>query len=241
MDVDGKVIVVTGASSGIGEAAAKLLASRGAQVAVAARSQDKLNELASSLKDAFAVTVDMTDEASIKNMIQETLNHYGHIDVLVNNAGQSVIGPVAEINVEDFTTIMDLNVYGPLRALQAVLPSMRENGGGMILNISSRVSKMTIPGIGAYAATKCALNGLMLTARKELAESNIIVSVMHPGATQTNFGKNAIRNTDTPFGGGSGQSDTPEMVAEKIAEAIESEKAEQYMSDEIEQEYGTKN
>ncbi len=241
MNIDDKVILVTGASSGIGEATAKLLASKGAKVAVAARSKDKINELALSLKDAYAVTVDMTDEASIANMVQETLSHYGRIDILINNAGQSVIGPVADVKVQDFKNIMDLNLYGPLRALQAVVPSMKENGGGIILNIGSRVSKMTIPGIGAYAATKYALNGLMLTARTELAASNIIVSVMHPGATQTNFGKNAIRNTDAPFGGGSGQSDTAEMVAEKVIEALENEKAEQYMSDEIEQEYGTEN
>lgn len=89
-------------------------------------------------------------------------------------------------------------MYGPLLALQAVVPIMTANGGGMIVNVSSLVSKMAIPGIGAYAATKYALNGLMLTARNDLTASNVSVSVVHPGATATGFGENAILNTSRP-------------------------------------------
>jgi short-subunit dehydrogenase len=169
-------------------------------------------------------------------MVKKVLDHYGRIDILINNAGQSLVGPVVDIKVDDFKKIMDLNLYGPLLALQAVVPSMKVNGGGMILNIGSRVSKVVIPLIGAYAATKYATNGLMLTARNELADSNIIVSIMHPNATKTNFGQNAIINTDVAFNP-SGNADTPEMVAEKIAEAIETERAEYYMNEETERQY----
>jgi short-subunit dehydrogenase len=236
MKIQDKVILITGASGGIGKAAAELLSRRGARVAVAARSEDKIKTLAASLNDAYAVRVDMTDKASIDIMVKSVLDHYGRIDVLINNAGQSVVAPVMEIKIDDFKKIMDLNVYGPLLALQAVVPSMKENGGGMILHIGSMVSKMAIPNLGAYTATKYATNGLMLTARNELKDSNIIVSVLHPGATATNFGKNAIIGTDKVFTPTT-SADTAEMVAEKIAEAIEHESGEYYMNEETERMY----
>lgn len=181
MDVNGKVVLITGASEGIGAATARLLAARGAKVALAARSIDKLNEVAGELGDGFAVRVDMTQHASITAMVDAVVENYGRIDVLVNNAGRALRARVADVNVADFQSIVDLNVYGPLLAMQAVIPQMRKQGGGSIVNVSSNVSKMAISTIGAYAATKYALNGLTLTARGELADDGIIVTVMHPG------------------------------------------------------------
>jgi NADP-dependent 3-hydroxy acid dehydrogenase YdfG len=150
MDVNGKVVLVTGASEGIGAATARLLTARGAKVALAARSIDKLNELAGELDESFAVAVDMTQPESITAMVE----HYGRIDVLVNNAGRALRAPASDIKIADFQSIIELNVYGPLLAMQAVIPHMRQQGGGSIVNISSNVSKMAIPTIGAYAATK---------------------------------------------------------------------------------------
>ncbi len=242
MDVKGKVILVTGASEGIGEATARLLAARGAKVAVAARSIDKLNHLTGELDDSLAVHADMTQPASITAMVDAVIEHYGRIDVLVNNAGRALRAPVADVKIADFQHIIDLNVYGPLLAMQAVIPHMRQQGGGRIVNISSNVSKMAIPTIGAYAATKYALNGLTLTARGELADDGIVVTVMHPGQTVTNFGRNAtvdqsMASAPQPSGGSNPRPDTAQDVAERILEAITNGPAEQYMSPEMEQRY----
>lgn len=240
MDVKEKVVLITGASEGIGAATARLLAARGAKVAIAARSIDKLNELSGELENSFAVQVDMTQPASITAMVEALVEHYGHIDVLVNNAGRALRARVAEITVADFQSIIDLNLFGPMLAMQAVIPHMRKQGGGSIVNISSNVSKLAIPTIGAYAATKYALNGLTLTARGELAEDGIIVTVMYPGQTATNFGKNAMvddgmASAPPPSGGSNPSPDTAEDVAERVLEAITDGPAEQYMNPEMEQ------
>ena len=242
MDVNGKVVLVTGASEGIGAATARLLAANGAKVAVAARSIDKLNDLTGELGDGFAVQADMTQPASIAAMIDAVIEHYGRIDVLVNNAGRALRARVSDLKIADFQDIIDLNVYGPLLAMQAVIPHMRTQGGGSIVNVSSNVSKMAIPTIGAYAATKYALNGLTLTARGELADDGIVVTVMYPGATATNFGRNAVTDKSTaaapPLSGGSNAApDRAEDVADRILEAITNGPAEQYMSPEMEQRF----
>jgi len=234
MDISGRVVLVTGASEGIGAATARLLTARSAKVALAARSLDKLNTLAGELNESFAVQADMTRRESITTMVDATLEHYGRIDVLINNAGQALRAPVADIKIADFQSIVELNLYGPLLAMQAVIPHMRRQGGGSIINISSNVSKMAIPTIGAYAATKYALNGLTLTARAELADDGIIVTVMHPGQTATNFGRNAtvdqsMASAPPPSGGSQTTPDTPEDVAKQILEAIAKGPAEQYM------------
>lgn len=242
MDVKGKVVLVTGASEGIGAATARLLAARGAKVAVAARSIDKLNELTGEHDDSFAVQADMTQPESITAMVDAVVEHYGQVDVLVNNAGRALRAPVTDIKIADFQNIIDLNVYGPLLAMQAVVPYMRKQGGGSIVNVSSNVSKMAIPTIGAYAATKYALNCLTLTARGELADAGIVVTVMYPGQTATNFGRNAtvdqsMASAPPPSGGSTTTPDTAQDVAERILEAIINGPAEQYMSPEMEQRF----
>jgi len=132
-----------------------------------------------------------------------------------------------DINLDEYKNIMELNVFAVVDLMQRVIPVMRKNGGGRILNISSMLSKVYMPGLSAYSSTKYALNALSFTARQELAKDNIIVSVMHPKMTLTNFGKNAagkkdfdpneFKNNDR-FGG----YDTPKDVAEKTIELIKS-------------------
>ncbi len=235
MQIKNSVVLITGASEGIGEATAKLLTSKGAKVAIAARSKDKIEQLAASLEGSFPIVVDMTVPESIIHMIEQVSKHYGRIDILINNAGQALSAPVLDIDMNDFKRIMELNVYGPLRSLQAVAPIMKAQGGGLVVNICSDVSKMAIPGIGAYAATKYALNGLMLTARNELASEGIVVNLMHPSLTKTNFMKHSIRSSKEESNGPVGmQAVAPEAVAEKILEAIINESAEQYMNETIE-------
>jgi short-subunit dehydrogenase len=134
------------------------------------------------------------------------------------------------VAIHDYKNIVQLNVIGPLIAMQQVIPIMREQGSGHILNISSRVSKNYFPYLGAYASTKYALNCISLTARAELEKDNIIVNVMHPGLTETGFGKNSIKSqgSEQLFAGRADmpEADSAEHVANRILEAIESERAE---------------
>lgn len=233
MDIKDKVIVITGASQGIGKAAAEVLAKEGAKLVLASRSSDALYELEKKLPDSLAVSTDMRKPDDVKNLIDQAMNRHGRIDILINNAGQGMYGPVESVNLDDYKKIVELNVYGPLVAMQAVIPVMRKQGGGMIMNVSSRVSKNYFPNLGAYASTKYALNALSLTARAELANDHIIVSVMHPKMTATDFGKNSA-GTRANSGGSAParpamEIDTPEQVADQIAGLIRSEEAEYEM------------
>jgi len=223
---------VTGASAGIGLATAKLLGNHGGKIALAARSKDKLETISKELKDSFVIPTDMSDTESIDTMITEVKKHYGRIDILINNAGQGMYGAIENVNIADYKKIIDLNIIGPLEAMQKVIPIMREQKGGMILNVSSMVSKAYYPYLGAYASTKYALNAVSLTARTELEKDNIIVNVMLPGLTETDFGKNSIKS-DTVAKTMSSRSregmptaDSAEYVAERILVAIKTGKAE---------------
>jgi short-subunit dehydrogenase len=237
MEIKDKIVIVTGASQGIGRATAEYLSKHGAKVVLAARSDDELAKLAETLPHSFAVATDMRKEDDIMNLIDRTMEKFGRIDILINNAGQGMYGPVESIDIEKYKDIMELNVYGVIRAMEAVIPIMKRQGGGMILNISSRVSKNYFPNLAAYASTKYALNALSLTARTELEKDHIIVSVMHPKMTSTNFGKNAFGSRPAAAGGTAAvrpnnpqmQVDTAEQVAEKIGTLIKSEAAEAEM------------
>ena len=237
MEVQGKVVIVTGASMGIGEATARVFAEAGAKLVLAARSADKLEAVAHDLPneaETLIVPTDMTDQAQVKDLIEKAYERFGRIDILINNAGQAAVGPLATIDPNLYRKIIELNLLGPLHAIQAVVPKMRTQGGGVIINVSSSVSKMAIPGIGAYASTKYALNGLSLTARNELATDNIRVVLFHPGQTATDFGKNALRaeNLGNWRPGGNQpmpEPDSAEAVARTILEAALTEPAEMGM------------
>ncbi len=238
MDIRNKVAIVTGASAGIGLATVRDLAAAGARLVLAARSMDKLTGLVSELKakgvEAIAVRTDMRDPLQVQAMVREAKERFGRVDILINNAGQAAAGTIADVGLGDFRQIVELNVYGPLLAMQAVIPVMKEAGGGVIVNISSMVSKMHIPGLGAYAATKAALNLLSDTARFELESDKIKVITVYPRTTATDFGKNSIgnqglRQRQRSQASGSVPVDPPETVATKIVEAITQELAEQYL------------
>jgi len=236
MNIQDKVIVVTGASYGIGEATAKLLTQKGGRVALVARSADKIKKISSGLASSFAVTCDMSKEDDVRAMIGRVKDHFGRIDVLVNNAGRGYGAPVEQIEMPKLRSLYELNVFGPLVAMQAVIPIMRAQGSGAIVNISSGTSLMYIPNVGAYSSTKRALNGLSLTARAELAKQNITVGVVHPYITTSEFYKNALTPGGSapghiPVSGNMPPPDTSEYVAEKILEAIESGAAEVYAHD----------
>lgn len=226
MDIAGRVVIVTGASSGIGAAFARLAASRDAKVVLAARRTARLTDLAAELPDAVAITADLRDPAQVRAVVEGALETFGRVDVLVNNAGQGLHVPVEHVQLEDFEAVMQLNVYAPLVAMQSAVPIMREQGEGAIVNVSSGTSRMVLPGVGAYAATKCALNQLSLTARSELADDGIVVSVVYPSVTDTEFHRSLRAGGFQGGGGGRFAPHPPELVAEAILQAIETGEAE---------------
>jgi short-subunit dehydrogenase len=232
MEIAEKVVLITGASSGIGMASARLFAQKGAKLALAARSAEKLEQLARELPEAIAVPTDMRDEAAVRRMVAQTQEHYKRIDVLINNAGQGLSVPIEEVNIETYRSIFELNVVSVIVAMQAVVPIMRAQGGGVIVNISSGTSKIPperfrANPVGPYASTKYALNAITLIGRQELAADNISLGLVYPGVTATNFYASLAQgHQSAPAGSTSVES--AESVAEKILEAVETQAAEVY-------------
>jgi len=230
MKIQDSVVIVTGASMGIGLALAKLLSQKGAKVVLAARSADKLKEIEQEIPNSLAVPTDMHKPEDILALVQKTKEKFGRVDILINNAGQGLMNPIESVNVDEYKDVMDLNVFSVVRAMQAVIPIMREQKKGMILNVSSMVSKNYYPGLGAYASTKYALNTITYTARQELEKTGIIVSAFLPKMTATDFGQNSRGEKYVSSAGRPGMVvDTAEQVAEAIADQIESEEAEATM------------
>ena len=236
MRIDDRVFIVTGASSGIGLATSRALTARGGKVALVARSTLALEDLATTLSGSLAVTADMTDFDGIRRGVADIHRHYGRIDGLVNNAGRSYAASVEEIDPAIFDEIFHLNVLGPIVAMQSVIPILRRQGGGSIVNINSGTAFMTIPQYGVYSSSKRALLGFSLTARAELAVDRIVVSEVYPFITATNFGTNRMGN---PASGGPsadyGAGDTPEFVAEIVVKAIEEGGAQYFANDRLRQ------
>lgn len=228
MQINDRVFVVTGASSGIGLSTAELLTANGAKVALLARSTDALQQLAGRLPGSLPLTVDVTDFDALAASITAVHDHYGRLDGLINNAGRSYVAQVEEIDPVLFEEIFRLNVLAPIIAMQAVIPLMRQAGCGAIVNVNSGTAFMTIPGYSVYSASKRALLGFTQTARGELAGDGIAVSEVYPTLTATNFGANAIGggpNADYSAG------DPPEFVAGLIIAALE-EGGAQYFANE---------
>jgi short-subunit dehydrogenase len=190
MDIADRVIIITGASSGIGLATARHLSTRGAQLVLAARHADALHTLEQELPGSVAVPADVTNPDDAARLVEETIARFSRIDVLINNAARAMAKPVEHIDLAEYTQLLELNLLAPLRLMQLVIPRMREQGEGQIINISSQASTKNIPYIAGYASTKSALNNLSLTAREELAKDGITVSIIKPGIVDTDFGQN---------------------------------------------------
>jgi NADP-dependent 3-hydroxy acid dehydrogenase YdfG len=187
--LEGRVALVTGASSGIGEATAVSLAAAGARVAVAARRTDRLSQLVErvlhSSGEATAIQADLADRASAERMVAQTVERFGRLDILVNNAGLMLLAPFADGNPDDWRKMVDVNVLGLLYATRAAIPHLRRAGRGDIVNLSSVAGRLAFPTAAVYTATKFAVVGFSDTLRRELIRDQIRVTLIEPGAVQT--------------------------------------------------------
>jgi NADP-dependent 3-hydroxy acid dehydrogenase YdfG len=230
MEIDGAVCIVTGASSGIGAATARLLSGLGGHVVVAARRTERLEELAAELPGSLVVSTDVTIAAQVERLVARTLDTYGTVDVLVNNAGQGLHVPLEELDPADLRAVFELNVVAPLVGMQAVLPVMRAREHGAIVNVSSATSLRVFPGLGGYSATKAALNMVSQVGRLELADTGVAVSVVYPSVTATEFHQR-LRAGRLVSGGHTIQPDPPELPATAIAFAIRTGEAHVLVAD----------
>ena len=187
--LSGTVALVTGASSGIGEATALALAASGAKVALAARRTDRLDAVVKQIEEAggeaLALACDVTDEAQVNQTVQAVQEKWGRLDVLVNNAGIALLGPVLGADTSEWRRAFDINVLGLMYATHAALPLMKAQGRGHIINMSSVSGRVSFPGLSVYCATKWAVNGFSESLRQEVAADNIRVTLIEPGLVTT--------------------------------------------------------
>jgi NADP-dependent 3-hydroxy acid dehydrogenase YdfG len=187
--LDGKVAIVTGASSGIGAATALALAAEGAAVVITARREDRLHALAQRIEQSggkvLPLKVDVTDEAQARQMIERTKTEFGRADILVNNAGVMLLGPIGGADTEDWRRMVNTNILGLMYCTHAALPLMEQQGSGHIVNISSVAGRTARAGAAVYNATKWAVGGFSEALRQEVYKHNIRVTIIEPGAVAT--------------------------------------------------------
>lgn len=189
-NIKNKVVIITGASSGIGEAAAKLLAENGAKVVLAARREDRLQAIVNDVKqlggEAVSIKADVVSAEDMQNLAKFALSKYGRIDVLINNAGVMPNSRLSELRVEEWEQMIDVNIKGVLYGIAAVLPVMREQKSGHIINLSSTSGYQVSPTSAVYAATKFAVRAISEGLRlEESSTSGIKSTVIAPGLTKT--------------------------------------------------------
>jgi NADP-dependent 3-hydroxy acid dehydrogenase YdfG len=194
------VAIVTGASSGIGLATVKALAERGARIAMLARSLDKLTRTAAAIRnrggDALEIACDVRNEAAVNDAVAQVLDRFNRIDILVNSAGLSLNGEVDGYPTSDWKTVIDTNLTGTFFTCRAVLPAMKRQGAGQIVNISSGAGRNGIANMSAYCASKFGVIGFTEALALEVRRSNIRVSVLAPGSVATRFSQVAKRSAE---------------------------------------------
>lgn len=197
--LDGKVAIVTGGSKGIGRSIAAGLLAAGARVAISGRSASALkeswDELAKGAGDAgrlLTVAGDVANEQDAAKLINQTVERFGGLDILINNAGIGRFANIADMSTEDWNAILGTNLTGAFFCTRAALPHLKQRGGGYIINISSLASKNAFAGGGAYCASKAALNSFTEALMLETRQDNIRVSDVLPGSVLTEFNNNAL-------------------------------------------------
>jgi NADP-dependent 3-hydroxy acid dehydrogenase YdfG len=225
--IAGKVVAVTGASSGIGEATARVLAERGAMVVLGARRVAQLDEIAAELRDrggqAIVCATDVTRRDDLERLVGIAVSEFGRLDVLVSNAGISKIGPMADLDVEGWSAMIDVNLKGVLHGIAAALPVFRRQGNGHFVTTVSTAGMTIVPNMGVYAATKNAVRTLLEGLRQESTDGVVRTTAISPGFVNTELDssiddatvREQIRRNMDAFG------IPPEAVAEAIAFAVD--------------------
>jgi NADP-dependent 3-hydroxy acid dehydrogenase YdfG len=194
-NVRGKVVVITGASSGLGEAAARFLSAHGATVVLGARRQERIEALANTLRasggTALAVRTDVTDAGQVKRLVDEAVRTFGRIDVMINNAGLMPNSPLDRLRIDDWNRMIDVNIKGVLYGIAAALPHMKRQSAGHIINVSSVAGHKVRPSNAVYAATKHAVRVLSEGLRMEVKPYHIRTTVISPGAVATELPNSA--------------------------------------------------
>ncbi len=217
MRLQGKVVVVTGASMGIGEAIAKVFADEGASVVLCSRDLARIEAARQRIghtDQTRAVACDVRKRSDIDSLVLAALDRYGRIDILVNNAGYGMQDAVASMSMKACRDLFETNLFGAIECMQAVVPLMRQQGGGAIINVSSVVGYISLPYQAAYSASKHAMNAIGHAARVELKKDNIHVMTVCPGYVPTGFQQNIVMGKEAlKFAGGRKADATADDVA----------------------------
>jgi len=225
--ISGKAVAITGASSGIGEATARLLAERGAAVVLGARRADRLDELAEEIREsggrAVAVATDVTRPGDLRRLVDCAVTEFGRLDVLVGNAGISKIGPVTDLDTDGWSAMIDVNFRGVLHGIAAALPVFRRQGRGHLVTTVSTAGLKIVPTMAVYAATKNAVRTLLEGLRQESTDGVLRTTAVSPGYVRTELAdsidnpevREQIRRNSDAF------AISPDAVARAIAFAIE--------------------
>ena len=184
-NIEGKVIVITGASSGLGEAAARLLSERGARLALGARRAERIDALAGELGNAIAVATDVTRREDVEALVAAAVDRFGRIDVMISNAGIMPNSPIEQLRVEDWDRVVDVNIKGVLYGIAAALPHFQRQNSGHFINTSSVAGHKVRRGSTVYAGTKTAVRAISEGLRQEVKPWNIRTTIISPGAVAT--------------------------------------------------------
>lgn len=188
-NIEGKVIVITGASSGMGESAARHLAQEGARTVLGARRGERIQSLANEIKEhggeALALATDVTKQKQVKALVDYAVNTFGRVDVIINNAGVMPLSPLEQLKVDEWDQMIDVNIKGVLYGIAAVLPYMKAQKSGQIINVSSVAGHKIWPYSAVYGATKFAVRALSEGLRQEVKPYNIRTTIISPGSVAT--------------------------------------------------------
>ena len=225
-NIKGKVVIITGASSGMGEAAAKHLSGLGATVVLGARRADRIEKLAKEIHasggNALAVTVDVTQREQVKGLVEKAVGQFGRVDVILNNAGIMPLSTMDSLHVDEWDKMIDVNIKGVLNGIAAVLPYMKEQKSGQIINTSSVAGHKVFNGSAVYSATKYAVRALTEGLRMEVKPYNIRTTIVCPGAVKTELLEQItdadVRKANEEYVGAVGIS--PDSFARVVAFAI---------------------